>query len=320
MLVGHTTVSQPPRIHSGVTAIVPRDLTSRRTLPAAIAVLNGYGKLIGSTQVDELGEIETPIVLTATLSAFRAADAVVTWMLARPGRETTRSINPLVAETNDGFVSDIRARPITEAHVLSALDSATAGPVAQGCVGAGTGTTALGYKAGIGTSSRVVTVGDSAATVGALVQANFSGTLTVLGRPIPTSAPGPAPTGGNVDSEAATEDDPHAEGNSCVLVVAVDAPLDARQLGRVARRSLLAMARVGSDFRGGSGDYAIAFSTAPPDARPGNDADLNDLFAGTIDATEEALLDSVVTATTTVGHHGTSRAVSHDAIRAAFGR
>jgi D-aminopeptidase len=306
--VGHTTIVDAPRLHTGVTAIVPDALgPDRRTLPCGLFVGNGFGKLVGATQVAELGAIETPILLTTTLSAFRAADALVTYMLASPGHGETRTLNPVVGETNDGRLSDIRARPLTEAHVLAALDGATAGPPDEGCVGAGTGTMALGFKGGIGTSSRLV--GDW--TVGALVQSNFSGTLTVGGVPIPADAARTPPSA----------DEP--EGNSCMIVVATDAPLDARQLGRVARRAVFAMARVGSDFASGSGDYALAFSTpsAPPsgsagDATGGSTAerDLDPLFAATMDAVEEALLNSLLTATTTVGHRGTATAVPHDLV------
>ncbi len=238
-------------------------------------------------------------MLTGTLSAFRAADALVTWMLRQPGNEEMRSVNPVVGETNDGYLSDIRARPITEAMVLRALDDATDGPVAEGCVGAGAGTSALGFKGGIGTSSRVVE--GTAFTVGALVQANFSGTLTVLGRPVPApeaEAPG---------------------GNSCMIIVATDAPLDSRQLDRIARRAVFAMGRVGAGFTHGSGDYAIAFSTGEGDRIP--DAGLDPFFAATMDAVEEALLDSVFTAETTHGVDGHVRyAVDIDEVRERLGR
>ncbi|MFD7023544.1 P1 family peptidase [Promicromonospora sukumoe] len=303
--VGHTTIVDPPRLHTGVTAIVPDALgTTRRSLPCGLFVGNGFGKLIGATQVVELGAIETPILLTATLSAFRAADALVTHVLATPGHEETRTLNPVVGETNDGRLSDIRARPVTEAHVLAALDGATSDLPGEGCVGAGTGTMALGFKGGIGTSSRRV----GAWTVGALVQSNFSGTLTVRGVPI------------MLDDGAAPADPRQPEGNSCMIVVATDAPLDARQLGRVARRAVFAMARVGSDFAGGSGDYALAFSTAntpssgseAPDRV--DDGDLDPVFAATTEAVEEALLNSLFIATTTVGHRGTATAVPHDLV------
>ncbi|WP_275003969.1 P1 family peptidase [Promicromonospora iranensis] len=317
--VGHTTVVDAPRLHTGVTAIVPDALgPDRRSLPCGLFVGNGFGKLIGATQVAELGAIETPILLTATLSAFRVADALVTYMLARPGHEETRTLNPVVGETNDGRLSDIRARPVTEAHVLAALDGATSGPPDEGCVGAGTGTMALGFKGGIGTSSRRV----DGWTVGALVQANFSGTLTVRGVAIPADGAGAAPA--SRPTPASGQQPPSAEeleGNSCMIVVATDAPLDARQLGRVARRAVFAMARVGSDFAGGSGDYALAFSTpgAPPSgsAAAGDslaERDLEPIFAAAMDAVEEALLNALLTATTTVGHRGTATAVPHDLV------
>jgi D-aminopeptidase len=307
--VGHTTIVDAPRLHTGVTAIVPDALgPDRRSLACGLFVGNGFGKLVGATQVAELGAIETPILLTATLSAFRAADALVTYVLATPGHEDTRTLNPVVGETNDGRLSDIRARPVTETHVLAALDGATSAPPAEGCVGAGTGTMALGFKGGIGTSSRMV----GGWTVGALVQSNFSGTLTVLGVPIPP------------DGAQARPASDQPEGNSCMIVVATDAPLDARQLGRVARRAVFAMARVGSDFAGGSGDYALAFSTpgAPQSGTTGNAAtggvaehDLDPVFAATMDAVEEALLNSLLAATTTVGHRGTATAVPHELVR-----
>ncbi|GAB2499166.1 P1 family peptidase [Promicromonospora xylanilytica] len=323
--VGHTTIVDPPRLHTGVTAIVPDALSpERRSLPCGLFVGNGFGKLVGATQVAELGAIETPIVLTATLSAFRAADALVTHVLASPGHEETRTLNPVVGETNDGRLSDIRARPVAESHVLAALDGATAGLPDEGCVGAGTGTMALGFKGGIGTSSRLV----EGWTVGALVQSNFSGTLTVRGVPIPVGAAEPG-TGQLADGPADQPTDwTQPDGNSCMIVVATDAPLDARQLGRVARRAVFAMGRVGSDFAGGSGDYALAFSTqgapssgaAPSDGAQAtardrvDDGDLDPVFTATMDAVEEALLNSVLMATTTVGHRGTATAVPHDLV------
>ena len=300
--VGHSTLHEGERLHTGVTAVVPDQLgagpAQRRSLPCGMFVGNGFGKLVGATQLAELGAIETPVVLTATLSAFRAADALVTHVLGLPGYEEVRTLNPVVGETNDGFLSDIRARPVTEAHVLAALAGATGGPVPQGCVGAGAGTSALGYKGGIGTSSRVVEVAGAARTVGVLVQSNFSGTLTVRGVPLPADElldrPGPTV----VD-----------DGNSCMIVVATDAPLDARRLERVARRAVFAMGRVGSDFAGGSGDYALVFSTADPSLALVPDAALDPVFGATADAVEEALLASVLTATTTAGHRGTRHAV-----------
>lgn len=287
--VGHTTIREEPRFHTGVTAIVP----DRLPIPAAIFSGNGYGKLIGVTQVQELGEIETPILLTGTLSAFRAADALVSWMLQQPGHEKTTSLNPVVGETNDGHLSDIRARPVTQEHVFHALNSASNGPVEEGCVGAGTGTRALGYKAGIGTSSRYLYASDEDSpekgrhgpfTIGALVQSNFGGTLTIQGKQYPA----PEPT--------------DADKGSCMIIIATDAPLDARQLDRVAKRAVFAMGRVGASYSHGSGDYAIAVSTRPSGHLP--DDALSPLFLATMDAVEEALLNSTFMAETTHGFEG----------------
>ncbi|RZT19526.1 D-aminopeptidase [Kribbella sp. VKM Ac-2569] len=279
--VGQTTITGDG-LNTGVTAIVPDGWA--QTLPAAVAVGNGYGKLVGSTQVDELGVIETPILLTGTLSTFRVADALLTWLLDRDPQAT--SLNPIVGETNDGYLSDICRRPITPEHVHAALDTASADLPAEGCVGAGTGTCALGFKAGIGTASRT---GDH--TVGVLVQANFSGLLTVLGRPVPAQP---------ID----------ADGNSCMIVVATDLPLDSRQLGRLARRAIFAMGRVGSDYAPGSGDYAIAFTTARTPNFP--DRDLRTPFQAVTESVEEALLNSLTMARTTTGPQThTAHAVSH---------
>ena len=305
--VGQVTTARDA-FRTGVTAIVPDALAARRAIPANLFVGNGYGKLIGATQVAELGEIETPILLTGTLSAFRAADALVSFMLAQPGNEAMTSVNPVVGETNDGYLSDIRARPVGEEHVLEALATATAGAVAEGCVGAGTGTTALGYKAGIGTASRVVETGDTAFTLGVLVQANFSGTLTVLGVPMPAH---------DLLAERHQEEfeTPATErGNSCMIVVATDAPVDARQLGRIARRAVFGMARVGADYTHGSGDYGIAFSVG--EGAPLPDRALDPLFIATQEAVEEALLNSLFMAETTVGVQGRIRqAIPLDAVR-----
>ncbi len=314
--VGHTTVIEGAGIRTGVTAVVPDALgRAGGALPAGLFVGNGFGKLVGATQVAELGVIETPVVLTATLSAFRAADALVTYMLALPGNENLLTVNPVVGETNDGYLSDIRARPITERHVLAAIAGARGGPVAEGSVGAGTGTAALGFKAGIGTASRLVRTAEQAGTggpagtggtggqagipgtIGVLVQSNFSGVLTVRGLPISPGGPG-NPIGPCGPEPSAGE----PPGNSCMIVVATDHALDARQLGRVARRAVFAMGRTGADFAGGSGDYAIAFATAggPPAA----DSALGRVFAAAQDAVEEAILNSLFTATTVTGYQG----------------
>jgi D-aminopeptidase len=295
--VGQVTLHEGTRFHTGVTAIVPDAIATRKAIPAGLFVGNGYGKLVGATQLVELGEIETPIVLTGTLSAFRAADALVSYMLAQPGNEEMRSVNPVVGETNDGHLSDIRARPITEDMVLEALNSATSGPIAEGCVGAGSGTSALGFKAGIGTSSRIVAEGGY--TVGALVQANFSGTLTVLGVPIDA----------NEALASAREPDESTDepgGNSCMIIVATDAPLDSRQLDRISRRAVFAMARVGAGYTHGSGDYGLAFSTGEGGRFPEDQID--PLFTATMDAVEEALLNAVFMAETT---HGPDDHVRH---------
>ncbi len=297
--VGQVTVRDGAAIRTGVTAIVP-DQVDRAggELQAGLFVGNGYGKLIGATQLAELGVIETPVLLTGTLSAFRAADALVTYMLGLPGNAGLLSVNPVVGETNDGYLSDIRARPVTEQHVLAAISGARGGPVAEGSVGAGTGTAALGFKAGIGTASRLVRLaGDQPGTVGALVQSNFSGTLTVRG--VRISAPDRA--------------EPEPVGNSCVIVVATDHGLDARQLTRVARRAVFAMGRTGADFAGTSGDYAIAVATRA--SAPVPDPALGAVFAAVQDAVEEAILNSLFMATTETGYLGhVRRAVPLDVV------
>ncbi|WP_329331834.1 P1 family peptidase [Streptomyces sp. NBC_00663] len=297
--VGHTTLIDPPRVHSGVTAIVPEGVSPARPLPAGVFVGNGYGKLLGSTQVAELGALETPVLLTSTLSAFRVADALVGWTLDRPGNEGVRSVNPVVGECNDGLLSDIRSRPVREEHVRAALAGASGGPVAEGCVGAGTGTAALGFKAGVGTSSRRPVLAGREVTLGVLVQANFGGTLRISGRtvtPVDVGLPDP---------------DAGPNRGSCMVVAATDAPLDARQLTRVARRAVYALARVGAGYGHGSGDYGLAFATRPLGEAAGPavlpDDRLDPLFVAVLDAVEEAVLNSLLTATTITGPHGRTR-------------
>ncbi|MGH3731550.1 MAG: P1 family peptidase [Micromonosporaceae bacterium] len=302
VLVGHSTVDDGADLHTGVTAVVPSQLSAERPgLPGAVYAGNGHGKLVGSTQVDEFGVIESPVVLTATWSVFRVADGVLTYLMRhRPGGA---SLNPLVGETNDGYLSDMGRRPITERHVLDALEQASSGLPVEGCVGAGTGTAALGYKGGIGTASRVADVTGEPVTVGALVQSNFGGVLTVRGVPMPVAELVPY------------ADRAEPSGNSCMIVVATDAPYDARQLGRLARRAVFAMGRVGASYAHGSGDYGIAFSTAPRERRPLPDDTLDPVFAAVMDAVEEALLNSLFMATTTTGFQGRTRyAVPHDAV------
>ncbi|WP_217132256.1 P1 family peptidase [Streptomyces sp. AC558_RSS880] len=301
--VGHTTVRRLPGVHSGVTAVVPDAVGPRTPLPAGVFTGNGYGKLIGTTQLAELGTLETPVLLTSTLSAFRVADALVGWMLERPGCEQAQSLNPVVGECNDGLLSDIRARPVHEEHVRAALDAASDGPVAEGCVGAGTGTVALGFKAGIGTASRTPDLGGRRFTAGVLAQTNFGGTLRVLGRTVT-----PESVGLGADGPA-----PEGETGSCMIVVATDAPLDARQLTRVARRAVFALARSGAAYSHGSGDYAVAFGTRPGTGGPVADAELGPLFEAVLDGVEEAVLNSLLAARTTTGFNGhTARALPAD--------
>jgi D-aminopeptidase len=329
--VGHATVVEGTGIRTGVTALVHDELLPRSeapgtgTLTAGLSVFNGFGKMVGSTQVAELGTIETPVLLTATLSVFRVADALLSYLRERSGGEPSGTLNPVVAETNDGYLSDIWARPITAEHVRMALDTAAIGPVAEGCVGAGTGTGALGFKAGIGTSSRIVSSAAGPVTLGVLVQANFGGELTVLGVPVPAAGRQPAsvPSSNGPPGNEPPGNGPPGNGNSCVIVLATDAALDSRWLERLASRSFAGMALTGSAFSGRSGDYALAISTARPvtasgsetkAAAPGHatgsagypvpDKDLDLLFQAAIEATEEAILNSLFMAVTTTGFRG----------------
>ncbi|MBS1226681.1 MAG: aminopeptidase [Candidatus Aminicenantes bacterium] len=257
--VGQVTVIEGRDVRTGVTAILPHvGNVYQDKVPAGISVANGYGKLTGVTQVRELGTLETPIVLTNTLSVPAAADAVIDWTLGLPGNERVASVNPVVGETNDGWLSDIRGRHVTKAHVLEAIRTASGGPVAEGAVGAGTGTTCFDYKGGIGTASRRLPDARGGYTVGVLVQTNFGGVLTIRGVPFDRkdAGSGAGATGG-------TAPNPGGDG-SCLIVVATDAPLDARNLERLAKRALLGIARTGGYYSNGSGDYAVAFSTAAP--------------------------------------------------------
>jgi D-aminopeptidase len=299
--VGHTTLSRGDSINTGVTAILAHGGNPfREKVPAAIVVGNGFGKLAGSTQVNELGELESPIVLTCTLCVPRAADAVLTWLLGLPGNEDVRSANPVVGETNDGFLNDIRARPISEADVLGAIRGASAGPVAEGAVGAGRGTVAFGYKGGIGTASRVLPERLGAWTLGVLVQSNYGGDLRIDGVPV----------GRELRRVRVSGD------GSIIIVVATDAPLDHRQLTRVARRALAGLARTGSNMSSGSGDYVIAFSTVRPSGRPAIVAEeaLTPMFQAVIEATEEAIYNSLLRAVSVRGYRGEVRALPIDSI------
>jgi D-aminopeptidase len=312
--VGHFTLRQPPRFNTGITAILPHGGNLfRDKVPAAIVVGNGFGKLLGSTQVNELGEIETPVLLTGTLNVPKVADGLIGYMLSLPGMQDVRSINPVVGETNDGYLSDIRARPLGEAEVRQAIAAAADGPVEMGAVGAGTGTVCFDFKGGIGSASRRLGEDRGGWTVGVLVQSNFGGPLRISG--LPSRIEG-SPLGEFLELQAATGKAATPDG-SLMIVVATDAPLDHRNLKRLARRALYGMAMTGGYGSNGSGDYVIAFSTHPGSrirratdepvvARPLLDnSAMTLLFLATAEATEEAILDSLFTATTTVGFRGT---------------
>jgi len=311
--VGHTTIARGDSINTGVTAILPHGGNPfREKVPAAIVVGNGFGKLAGSTQVNELGELESPIVLTCTLCVPRAADAVLTWLLGLPGNDDVRSANPVVGETNDGYLNNIRARPITETDVLTAIRGATEGPVAEGAVGAGRGTVAFGWKGGIGTASRRLPAQWGGWTVGVLVQTNYGGELTIGGAPVGRElAPGTR-VGAQHAAPLQNTAPPRTGDGSIIMVVATDAPLDHLRLERLARRALAGLARTGSTFSNGSGDYVIAFSTnRSPAPLVVNDA-MSPLFQATIEATEEAIYNSLLRAETVRGFRGVVRALPID--------
>lgn len=314
--IGHTTIIRGDDIRTGVTAILPHSGNLfQEKVPAAIFVGNGFGKLAGSTQVNELGEIETPILLTSTLSVPKTADFLIDYMLALPGNEKVQSINPVVAETNDGFLNDIRGRHITRDDVFAALKNAKSGPVDEGAVGAGTGTVAFGWKGGIGTSSRKIPASMGGYTVGVLVQSNFGGVLTIDGVPVGVEL------GKYYLKDVAKKRSPASTGTpdvsadgSIIIVIATDAPLDHRQLDRLAERSMAGLARTGSAMTNGSGDYAIAFSTAVENRINaaetkrtvkvvGNDA-MSPLFLAVIEATEEAIYNSLLRANSVTGRDG----------------
>jgi D-aminopeptidase len=320
--VGHQTIIRGENVRTGVTAVLPHGGNLfREKVPGAVFVGNGFGKLAGSTQVAELGEIETPILLTSTLSVPRTADFLLDYMLALEGNGDVQSINPLVAETNDGFLNDIRGRHITREDVFAALKNASAGAVEEGAVGAGTGTVAFGWKGGIGTSSRRLPDALGGYTVGVLVQTNFGGVLSIDGAPVgvelgkyylrdavETAQSAGAKTAGNENDLNDTAD------GSIIIVIATDAPVDARGLKRMAARAMSGLARTGSAMTNGSGDYAVAFSTSPDvRIRAGenlrsvkvlsNDA-MSPLFLAVIEATEEAVYNSMFRAATMKGKNG----------------
>jgi D-aminopeptidase len=322
--VGHTTVIEGDRVRTGVTAIVPHGgNVFQDKVAGAVFVGNAFGKLAGSTQVNELGTIETPIVLTNTLSVGAAMDAVVRYTLAQPGNEQVRSVNALVGETNDGGLNDIRGLHVTRDHVLEAIRGAKGGAVAEGSVGAGTGTVCYGWKGGIGTASRKIAARPAPDrreyTVGVLAQTNFGGNLTIGGVSIYKSLQPPSRrSAGNADG-------------SCMLVVATDAPLDARDLGRLAARAVFGLARTGSSYSNGSGDFAIAFSTSPEmrsrfnDTAPRSRSILptdatSPLFEAALEATEEAVYNSLFQATTVRSANGTAEAIPLERVRALLKR
>ena len=331
--VGHFTLRKPPRFNTGITAVLPHSgNVFLEKVPAAIEVGNGFGKLIGISQVNELGQLETPVLLTGTLNVPKVADGLISYMLSLPKMQSVRSINPIVGETNDGYLSDIRARPLGETEVRKAIESASTGAVPMGSVGAGTGTVCFNFKGGIGSASRTIvrsaTSSPSASTaeawtVGVLVQTNFGGPLRVAG--LPSQVRGSAL--GNYLEEAAGEDSkkPSSPDGSLMIVVATDAPLSHRNLRRLAKRCLIGMGRTGGFGSNGSGDYVIAFSTHPElrirtadkavENRPRlSNNSMTQLFLAATEATEEAILDSLFTATTTVGFRGTVREIPVDKI------
>jgi len=307
--VGHQTIIKGSKIRTGVTAILPHEGNIfQEKVPAAISVAKGFGKLTGSTQVEELGYLETPIILTNTLSVPVASQAVIDYILALPGNEQVESVNPVVGETNDGWLNDIRAMVISREDVLAAINQSSSGQVEEGSVGAGTGTMCFDFKGGIGTASRKLPAGQGGYTVGVLVQTNFGGVLEINGLKIDRI----------LDKKVDLSQQPpknQADG-SCLIVVATDAPLDSRNLKRIARRALAGLARTGSYYANGSGDYAVAFSTAQKVRYKNRQAGLtmevevlrneamSALFQAVVEASEEAILNSLFKATTIKGQKG----------------
>ena len=329
--VGHATVIVADSVRTGITAILAHDQNAYfDRVPAAVHVGNAFGKLVGTTQVRELGELETPILLTCTLCVWKAADAMVEWMLQKPEMREVRSLNPVVGETNDGGLNAIRTRPITPAHVRQALEGASAGTVAEGAVGAGAGTVAFGWKGGIGTSSRVLPASLGGYTVGVLVQSNFGGVLQIMGAPVGKELgryayQNAGPRGDSPPNEERGD-------GSIMMIVATDAPLSAQNLERLAARALLGMGRTGSSASNGSGDYVLAFSTAasvrrrlsrPGEAAPKpartvddltNDA-ISPLFQAAIEATEEAIYNSMFMAESVTSNGRTVEALPLGRVR-----
>jgi D-aminopeptidase len=325
--VGQVTISAGDSVRTGVTAILPHGgNTFQERVPAAVHVGNGFGKLVGATQLAELGELETPILLTCTLCVWRAADAMVGWLLAQPGMDGVRSINPVIGETNDGALNHIRSRPISPGQVIEALEGASEGPVAEGSVGGGAGTVAFGWKGGIGTSSRRLPSTLGGYAVGVLVQSNYGGVLTING----------APVGRELERYAFQRELEVAIGatipvavpvdvadGSIMIVVATDAPLDSRNLQRLASRALVGLSRTGATMSNGSGDYVVAFSTAGEVRRRAGDAPrsvldlpndlISPLFQAVAEATEEAIYNSLFRATSVQSRSATVEALPIDA-------
>jgi D-aminopeptidase len=326
--VGHVTVRDGDRIRTGVTAVLPHGGNLfREKVAGAVFVGNAFGKLAGSTQVDELGTIESPVVLTNTLAVGIAVDATVRWTLAQQGNADVRSVNALVGETNDGGLNDIRGLHVTREHVTSAIANARPGPVEEGAVGAGTGTRAFGWKGGIGTSSRRVKHRDGEWIVGALVQSNYGGRLTIAGVPVWKHLTPPREAG--ADEGRGLAPDPREADGSCMIVVATDAPLDARDLKRLGARAIYALARTGSTYSNGSGDFAIAFSThaslrmtnaVGPQPRTVLPTDgVSSLFEAVMDATEEAVYNSLLKAVDTTGNGRTAHAIPIEPLKQLLG-
>jgi D-aminopeptidase len=310
--VGHTTLITGDNVRTGVTVVVPHGgNVFQDKVPGAIFVGNAFGKLAGSTQVEELGTIETPIALTNTLSVGAAVEGLVRWTLQQPGNDQVRSVNALVGETNDGGLNDIRGLHVRPEHVISALANARDGAVEEGSIGAGTGTRAFSWKGGIGTASRVLNARSGGYSVGVLVQSNYGGYLTMGGAPVGRERAPP---------RRSAQDD---HDGSCMIVVATDAPLDARDLKRLAARAVYGLGRTGSSYSNGSGDFAIAFSTAEslrvkfgvatPQTRTLLPTDgVSGLFEATLEATEEAVYNSLLKATTVTSRAGSAEAIPID--------
>ena len=305
--VGQVTLIEGENIRTGVTAILPHTGNIyQNKVPGAVYVANGYGKLTGYTQIEELGTIETPVILTNTLSVPTAANALIGYTLSLPGNERVGSVNAVVGETNDGWLNDIRGRHVKTEHVIEAIKKAQSGPVEEGCVGAGTGTTCYGFKGGIGTASRKLPESRGGYTVGVLVQTNHGGVLQINGFPVGIRL-------GNYYMSGDLDDSPEG---SCMIVVATDAPLDSRNLKRLAKRALLGIARTGGFYSSGSGDYAIAFSTAEglrvPHRSPSptmqieilRNSNVSPLFLAAAEAAEEAILNSLFKARDMEGKDG----------------